>query len=1191
MGVQNRLAEKQKGKHLRSQIEKVSAQIPHAQRTDTIKLELLFRNSDGDLAFADMFCRVLLNRAASDAAKSPLSRYFKHSPNDRVLPLGKCPAPGDDDFPTNTQGTRVYHFAAPHQHLLYNVAGSYYDEHLQWAVAEKLSSTTCTAAILPLPHVQDDRHFLCILDPEGQDVMRPKHGDLCKMHFPGAIETPVFEQKTLNSIGLDFFKILNKAQVEINFHQFVLDRAGNLFSRALTEEETEELRQTKDERQTGNTKLWSGRVKLWVVEHQDILRAQTLDDDEGNGDGARWFTACRVDFPSPNLKTQLQTYLVWKPTDKDAETVEGQLKPVLPIRLPNFEPPKGDDTALEYFTRLMNPENTQAVHIKRVFSDKTIRAEVDAVNSLKHPTSANPSPTDRSIVAYRYLMRFDDTVARTNLLDEIPALGNVINSANAPEFLREIFNKMNRPMRDAFGAMSSLPAGIFFLPGVAGSGKSFMMEMAIIFSQFGSCGASVQPADAEPQNIKILYLLNSNAGVEAFTRRLIETYNNHGIKNSPPVVRLYPMDSEIKAGVKGTTRQNYKETFSQSQAEKDREDVANENHFLATYAMNEISLGIHSAYDRTHKGARQNLDRSLHQAALDYLHSHRELPCYADLVELLDRVDRGEKLNDGSKSLFKSNFKILFQDFLEDFHGTIVTTPVAASNFAFREAFKPDLIILDEAGTMRELTALIPIAFFSPKAWILTGDIAQKPPYISMEHGLGAGKISSNPYSDQLTLSTLARASAAGAVKSCLLVNERAFGNSMAHANKLSYYGTMQPARMDTKINWPQNLMDMIAHVKQHINPTQPSAQCNVLVEFSGSQANKVATSLANAAHRKWTLKQALAIINSGLKGLGKNESKPADVLIIALYKAQALEYQNMRKEMVDKGEATKDVYRRIKIKTLDEAQGDEADFVFVDFVVVTHPGFTGEHFRITLGTTRARGINVYLLNRGVFVGYDKSSEVADRAIQLSRLFSLCQGTGSIHRLHYCIHCQGDHTADECTAKSEAMEGIQCERASCGKSGHNAATCPDRVCRNCGTRGHGANECPKPLLCSTCGNEDHVSFQCKTNNAAEFLCQNCQQRGHVASKCEKPSPNNNESNVKCFNCKAKGHSKEACPHPRDITCRNCGQQGHVRADCTQRQCKRCLEMGHSKNECTKPYCTRCRTAGHTRDGCRNGGRL
>lgn len=41
-------------------------------------------------------------------------------------------------------------------------------------------------------------------------------------------------------------------------------------------------------------------------------------------------------------------------------------------------------------------------------------------------------------------------------------------------------------MREAFKTMGDLPAGVCFLPGVAGCGKTYMGEMAILFSQV--CG-------------------------------------------------------------------------------------------------------------------------------------------------------------------------------------------------------------------------------------------------------------------------------------------------------------------------------------------------------------------------------------------------------------------------------------------------------------------------------------------------------------------------------------------------------------------------------------------------------------------------------------------------------------------------------------------------------------------------------
>lgn len=47
---------------------------------------------------------------------------------------------------------------------------------------------------------------------------------------------------------------------------------------------------------------------------------------------------------------------------------------------------------------------------------------------------------------------------------------------------------------------------------------------------------------------------------------------------------------------------------------------------------------------------------------------------------------------------------------------------------------------------MDEPTLVIPICHYAPKAFVITGDIAQKPPHLTMEHDLGPGKISTNPF-------------------------------------------------------------------------------------------------------------------------------------------------------------------------------------------------------------------------------------------------------------------------------------------------------------------------------------------------------------------------------------------------------------------------------------------------------------
>ncbi|KEZ40950.1 hypothetical protein SAPIO_CDS7848 [Scedosporium apiospermum] len=102
---------------------------------------------------------------------------------------------------------------------------------------------------------------------------------------------------------------------------------------------------------------------------------------------------------------------------------------------------------------------------------------------------------------------------------------------------------------------------------------------------------------------------------------------------------------------------------------------------------------------------------------------------------------------------------------------------------------------------------------------------------------------------------------------------------------------------------------------------------------------------------------------------------KPQDNPIVIFVRNQA--YQHSLKILVELGELTEEEADRVKVKTLDDAQGDEADFVFGDFVLTDHTGFLGEKFRTTLVTTRARGITALLLNREE---YTQDTDLAELA-------------------------------------------------------------------------------------------------------------------------------------------------------------------------------------------------------------------
>ncbi|KAF5011872.1 hypothetical protein FDECE_2041 [Fusarium decemcellulare] len=215
--------------------------------------------------------------------------------------------------------------------------------------------------------------------------------------------------------------------------------------------------------------------------------------------------------------------MVWSLVDKDAKANDDGLRPLMALDLSSQLDPNPDEGRNDYFNRALDSR-----------TPKTSRFSEPALPRLF---------VQRAIAAYNFLMRFE-TDTEVNLLDELPSLGNIVND-EGPAFLRNIFRAMNESMKEAFREMKKIPAGVHFVPGVAGCGKSFMLENINLFSQFGSCPAHVLAKDARPRNLKTLYLLDNNAGVEAFTSRLTNRYKDLEIKYAPRA-----MDSEIACGMK-----------------------------------------------------------------------------------------------------------------------------------------------------------------------------------------------------------------------------------------------------------------------------------------------------------------------------------------------------------------------------------------------------------------------------------------------------------------------------------------------------------------------------------------------------------------------------------------------------------------------------------------------------------------
>ncbi|GKU04229.1 hypothetical protein FLAG1_07334 [Fusarium langsethiae] len=89
----------------------------------------------------------------------------------------------------------------------------------------------------------------------------------------------------------------------------------------------------------------------------------------------------------------------------------------------------------------------------------------------------------------------------------------------------------------------------------------------------------------------------------------------------------------------------------------------------------------------------------------------------------------------------------------------------------------------------------------------------------------------------------------------------------------------------------------------------------------------------------------------------------------------------------------------RIKFRTIDNAQGDEADYVTYDMVTTSTPAFVAAEFRNTLGLSRATAFLVILANLGNLIELEVSTAIQARALELSRIYDYVTKLGVNERI------------------------------------------------------------------------------------------------------------------------------------------------------------------------------------------------
>jgi hypothetical protein len=1163
-GILNKLGIlNQKGQHVARQLRTICEEIGK----DSFEIKLLLpghKSSDAEY-FTEAINFVMEDERNTD----PLSSFFRHAPEAKTFTKGDAPKPGSLDFPSNAQEFQLMRFANAEQHLVHNIASLMWEQAIQDRMVEELSSTPFTAVIIPLGHKNKD---LLVVKVDGREDIFPQNGDSCDVFIEDAIFNLAPVERNDVSLAIVRAVIDSEDQIEplVSFNK----SCSELLVRPLTEEEFKEFSRNEEEREADDHEGFTDRVSRLCNDNDQLVKQsttpQTRDNDEGEDeepaedDSKHTFRGHCVSSDYHDIPRGFHTMLISHPRSDSGS------KAKLPYA--SF---KEGETLTAYISRVGDGGLTQ-IKVKMSTSEKTLKAQSHSLNSLKHPVGAN-APSPQSVEAYQYLLNFDLTkTSPYNLLTELPGVGNVIVDRASPKFMLDIFDNLTAPMKRCLTEMDNAPGRLHFISGVAGAGKSYLMEVLMLFTLFGKGFDNT----SKP---RILYILNNNVGVETFCQRLGQTFEDwlpeEHASHRPDIMRVYPLEGEVR---------------NTSNSVKPQQDIEVDNlaeAFEADQVLQELCTDVIENQAAAKRTKNANRDKSLHRYASDSISNHPERHSY--LQGSLERIKNGDTLSEDQYASFKQQIKTVYRDTIREFSGIMVTTAVGAYPAVIREELKPELIIIDEAATMDEASLFILIANFAPKAWVITGDIAQKPPHLTMEHDLGPGKVSSNPFAVQKQTSVEHRVVEGGAKHSSLSMNMRAHGNVARPASHLFYNDIMS-----TKHKWESDnvaLHSMIGWFTQNVNENHPEAQCVAQVEFSHARVTQRSSSKVNVTHAEWVIRQVASLLESDLRGVGKNSGKPMTVLVVATYKEQVVELKQRFLKLANVSAAHSD---RFKFKTVDNAQGDEADFVIYDMVTTSTPAFVAAEFRSTLGLSRARAFVIILANRGNFIGHEVNKITQARALELSRVYDFVASLGVNKRIASCKRCEtSEHSLQQCTNNDPDMSDKTCERTSCGETGHTAAFCPTRFCGNCSERGHTSGECPfEHFLCSACGRRGHHYFNCDTSGKT-LWCENCKASGHTHFRCPQRSSNQGQQSdsekkqrsFNCHNCGESGHKADQCTQPtKQRPCEICGEVGHWKATCPKRECKWCGEAGHTADVCTRDHCNRCMQLDHLAADCNNG---
>ncbi len=287
--------------------------------------------------------------------------------------------------------------------------------------------------------------------------------------------------------------------------------------------------------------------------------------------------------------------------------------------------------------------------------------------------------------------------------------------------------------------------------------------------------------------------------------------------------------------------------------------------------------------------AKQCLAPTLDEAAYDLFEEGRDGK-YAALAKLLDQC-LGKKGQETENNALKAVCSMLYRDLLLT-TDIIATTPVAASH-RFSGLFSPDLIFFDESPHARELSTLISIAHYEPKAWIFSGDHRQTRPFLATDDP------QKNKWAGQMLVSAMERAFMCDAITHQLLINHRAFGGLEGLASSLFYNSKMVAANpLDTGLPSTVEYLRR-TYLDSLLSGGATAKVPRIVAHVDGAKATQHGNSWANHEHQEFItdLVQELAR-DPQFRRVSAGRIMRGTVLIISPYKEAVIRYKGAIRQL-----------------------------------------------------------------------------------------------------------------------------------------------------------------------------------------------------------------------------------------------------------------------------------------------------